>query len=81
MERHAVQGAELVAARDGGIGGFRIAQGLIGADGDEAVERPIGLLGPRQGGAHDLRGGDLLRPDQPSELGGGGVGQFVCHVR
>ena len=75
MERHAVQRPERAPLGNGRVGGFGIAQCLIGADGDEAVERGLGFLGARQRGAHHLRCGDPLGADQGGKLGGGHEGE------
>ena len=50
MQRHAVQRPDVVASRERGIGGCRIAQRLVGADGDEAVEGRLRPVGPVQRG-------------------------------
>ena len=59
VERHAVQGTELGALREGLVGGGGIGERLIRTQGDEAVAGGLHLLGARQRGAHHLDGGDF----------------------
>ena len=81
VQRYAVERPEIIAARDGLVGGFRIAQRLVGADGDEAVECGLRLLGARECGLHDLDRGRLAVTNQGGDFGGAEPGKVIGHVR
>ena len=63
-DRDAVEGAELVAAGDRGVGGCGLLAGALGAELDDRIEVAVDLVDAGQMGFEHLGGGDLPGADR-----------------
>ena len=70
-DRHAVQRPDLLAPRDGLVGGPPEGDRLVRIGEDEAVQRAVHLLDPRERVTDDGLRGKLAHTDAPGELGRG----------
>ncbi len=65
------QGPDLLAAREGVVGGAGPVQRILRREGDDGVDLGVDAFDLRQVRLHHLEGGQLLRANAPRQLGGG----------
>jgi hypothetical protein len=78
-ERNAMQNTQLLAGHDLAFRFAGVGQGLVAANGDEAIQLRLQSLGARQHGAGEFDRRNLLATNAGSKFGSGQEAEFFAH--